>query len=79
MLLSETQVKVNVRIYFCFCPLDLFIFCLPSDLLRRSSAVVIEQAHCYMYTESDTVLFAESAPTNTSLFLVINKKFLSMF
>ena len=46
MLLSETQVKVNGRIYFCFCPLDLYVFCLPSDLLRRSSAVVIEQAHC---------------------------------
>ena len=44
MLLSETKVKVNGRIYFCFCPLDLYIFCLPSDLLRRSSAVVIEQA-----------------------------------
>ena len=45
MILSETQVKVNVRIYFCFCPLDLYVFCLPSDLLRKSSAVVIEQAH----------------------------------
>ena len=45
MLLSETQVKVNGRIYFCFCPLDLYVFCLPSDLPRRSSAAVIEQAH----------------------------------
>ena len=51
MLLSETQVKVNVRIYT-----SAFVHsistsdkssALPSDLLRRSSAVVIEQAHCY--------------------------------
>ena len=50
MLLSETKVKVNGRIYVCFCPLDLYVFCLPSDLLSRSSAVAIDQAqwpsHC---------------------------------
>ena len=56
MLLSETQVKVNVRIYFCFFPLDLYVFCLPSDLLRRSSAVVIEQAQC-LYC--DNVIFQD--------------------
>ena len=54
MLLSETKVKVNGGIYFCL-GLDLYIFCLPFDLLRGSSTVVIEQDHCESASEHETV------------------------